>query len=56
MTKPKPKRPLFGRQPDLDYLSKRANGKGLTVVAGRPQSGKSWLLREFVDRLSIDDS
>ena len=56
MTKQVPKRQLFGRKPDLEYLSKRAQGKGLTVVAGRPQSGKTWLLREFVNRLSTDDS
>ncbi len=50
------KRPLFGREPDLDYLAQRAGAKGLTAVVGRPQAGKSWLLQKFADRLASDDA
>jgi hypothetical protein len=39
---------LFGREPDLAYLSDRAGHSGMTAVVGRAQMGKSWLLTELV--------
>jgi len=39
-------RPFFGRVPDLAYALERARTQGLTVVIGRPQVGKSRLLRQ----------
>jgi hypothetical protein len=47
---------LFGRNPDLFYLLGRAENKGITVVAGRAQMGKSWLLTELARRLSVPPS
>ena len=44
-------RPFFGRQADLDYLLGRARASGLTAVVGRPQAGKTRLLKETRDRL-----
>ncbi len=44
-------RPFFGRQADLDYLLGRAQASGLTAVTGRPQTGKTRLLKETRDRL-----
>ncbi len=38
---------MFGREPDLDHLLTRCQQTGLTVVAGRPKLGKTWLLQEF---------
>ena len=43
---------LFGRAPDLDYLLKRAEQRGITAVVGRARMGKSWLLMELARRLS----
>jgi hypothetical protein len=43
---------LFGRTSDLQWLAKRADGKGLTAVIARPQMGKSWLLVELERHLS----
>ena len=45
---------LFGRAPDLAQLIERAQFKGLTAVAARPQMGKSWLLTELARALSQD--
>ena len=47
---------LFGRNSDLSYLLGRAKNKGITVVAGRSQMGKSWLLTELSRRLSASSS
>ncbi len=44
-------RPFFGRQDDLDYLLDRTQTPGLTVLLGRPQIGKTRLLRETRSRL-----
>ena len=38
---------LFGRQGDLGFLLKRSTSQGVTVVTGRPRSGKSWLFHEL---------
>ncbi len=46
---------LFGRKRDLNYLVSRAKHKGITAVAGRPQIGKSWLLRELARFLRSDN-
>ena len=55
MTKPFPDRSgvLFGREPDLAYLLTRASYKGVSVVLGRAQMGKSWLLTETARRLAL---
>jgi tetratricopeptide (TPR) repeat protein len=45
---------LFGRQPDLKVLVSRADMAGLTVVAGRPLMGKTWVLLEMARRLTND--
>jgi hypothetical protein len=47
---------LFGRNPDLLYLSRRAENKGVTAVVGRAQMGKSWLLTELARKLSARPS
>ena len=39
-------RPFFGRVRDLAYALERARTQGLTVLIGRPQVGKSRLLRQ----------
>lgn len=46
---------LFGRADDLKKLRCRANYCGLTVLVGRPQSGKSTLLRELARTLMEDN-
>jgi replicative DNA helicase len=48
--------PIFGRAEDLAELDSRVreHAHGLTVLAGRPQQGKSRLLRQFVDNLRAD--
>jgi hypothetical protein len=43
---------LFGREPDLAYLSKRCEHSGITAVVGRPQMGKSSILVELSRRMS----
>ncbi len=48
-------RVLFGREPDLEYLSGRVRTKGLTAITGRPQAGKTWLLLDLRDRLHLDN-
>src|SRR3954470_12253839 len=45
------KDPIFGRTNDLKILDHRIQKPGLTVLAARPQQGKTLLLRHFVDRL-----
>jgi hypothetical protein len=47
-------RPIFGRAADIDRLMGRARCKGLTAVMGRPQQGKTRLVREVRDRLRAD--
>ena len=47
---------LFGRNPDLFHLLRRAENTGITAVAGRAQMGKSWLLTELARRLSAPPS
>ncbi len=37
---------LFGRAGDINVLRQRAATTGVTIVAGPPQAGKSWLLME----------
>jgi hypothetical protein len=44
---------LFGRVPDLDFLSARIEKRGITAVLGRPQMGKSSLLVEFARQASL---
>ncbi len=56
MAQQKPKSPLFGRKPDLEYLHNRAANKGLTTIVGRPQSGKTWLLETLRDELANTDN
>ena len=45
---------IYGRAPDLAHLRQRAENNGLTVVLGRPQQGKTWLLQELAR--TLDDS
>src|SRR5579875_1187721 len=44
---------LFGREPDIEYLTTRSMVCGVTAVVGRSQMGKSWVLTEFARRLSL---
>jgi hypothetical protein len=50
---PEASRPLFGREPDMSYLLARARTQGLTAVIGRPQIGKSRLLRQACTDLRL---
>ncbi len=43
--------PIFGRAKDLEYLRRRIAAAGLTVLAGRPQIGKTRLLEEIRDEI-----
>jgi hypothetical protein len=43
---------LFGREPELAYLFRRCELRGLTAVVGRPQMGKSSLLAELARQRS----
>jgi len=43
---------LFGRQQDIEFLTRRASKSGLTAVVARPRMGKSWLIRELACQLS----
>jgi hypothetical protein len=45
---------LFGRERDLAALRARAGVTGLTVIAGPPQIGKSWLLMALAHRLAAE--
>ena len=46
---------LFGREPDIAYLTARSSGtQGVTLVVGRPKLGKTWLLQQTADRLATE--
>ena len=47
--------PFFGRTTELADLRKRIVHRGMTVVTGRPQIGKSRLLRELRDDLKREN-
>jgi tetratricopeptide (TPR) repeat protein len=47
---------IFGREADLQWLFRRADSPGLTVIAGRPLMGKSWMLLELARRLTEQGS
>ena len=45
---------LFGRSDELSYLIERSQRRGVTIVIGQPQMGKSWQLLEVARRLSTE--
>src|SRR5690242_20666091 len=48
----RPPRAFIGREPELAELTASVEWPGLTVVAGRPQIGKSRLLQALDERLT----
>jgi hypothetical protein len=53
MADPLAREAIFGRRGDVARLNARTLLPGVTVVAGRPQEGKTLLLRHFVDQVRL---
>jgi tetratricopeptide (TPR) repeat protein len=47
---------IFGREADLQWLLRRVESPGLTVIAARPLMGKSWTLLDLARRLTEQGS
>jgi len=45
---------LFGREPDIVFLLKRVESRGITALAARPMMGKTWTLLETLRRLRVE--
>jgi hypothetical protein len=45
---------FFFRKDELSYLQNRMNYPGVTLICGRPRSGKSWLLGKLLRQIQSD--